>query len=93
MFTFALPIVSSICGKTAMSLILCSDLSFLIFLQNCLVFFCEKLLIYLSALVLVGNRDEHRAGQDRTTIFFKIGVSGLDRTEKIFFRFHRFAEW
>ena len=34
--------------------------------------------------MLVGNRDEHRAGLDRTAIFFKIGVSGLDRTEKIF---------
>jgi len=30
-------------------------------------------------------RDEHASGLDRTAIFLKLGGSGLDRTEKIFF--------
>ena len=29
-------------------------------------------------------RDDHGSGLDRTAILFKIGESGLDRTEKIF---------
>ena len=33
----------------------------------------------------LATRDEHGSRLDRTAIFLKIGGSGLDRTEKIFF--------